>query len=495
MILTFAVVFLSPLFLPLPIPISLLFFHPFTLSLNFTPTSYNPPSVAEFDTSNVTLHWGRGNLSAPVHVFEHGISSRDHIISFSPLCLETDPHHPYQYRTLFHNDSTVACSTLHETDCSKSYFLSRVLPDLHIPPSTSSETITSLSSSSSSSAVWVDGLTVLQAWRFSGANVAHFSDEVLHLHHVLQHISLYAPHSLANITDNGNSRVIALPAEKLIPQFSDPARRQRFHQALLAATVHPREITNAPSLYSAATMPLGSVAVVTGNDTDESSPRFTCFRRAIVPGYMKGRFFMSDFEYPSTSTSTSISTKSSTPADLLSLSRLIELSATPPLNISAGSTGIVLLHRAHGKRRLFDSNSLHLLHSELSRQAARKRLPFDVVDFSGMSFSAQVSAVSRSRLAVGLHGANLVNAMHLPPGAALLELFPYGFMHDMYAGAGNAGVRYDSYTFERPGVPKCENKDAKVCRLYYRDATIKASKSDIRAIGYKLRALLDAHAE
>jgi len=68
-----------------------------------------------------------------------------------------------------------------------------------------------------------------------------------------------------------------------------------------------------------------------------------------------------------------------------------------------------------------------------------------VVKFAGLSFEAQVKAVENAAIAIGIHGANLVNAMFLPPRAQLVEIFPYRFDHDLFKYGSTAGLRYKSY--------------------------------------------------
>jgi hypothetical protein len=56
-----------------------------------------------------------------------------------------------------------------------------------------------------------------------------------------------------------------------------------------------------------------------------------------------------------------------------------------------------------------------------------------------------VEIIQQSNVLISLHGAQLVYAPLLPPWqAALIELFPYGFQHDMYAHGGGAPLHYFS---------------------------------------------------
>jgi len=49
-----------------------------------------------------------------------------------------------------------------------------------------------------------------------------------------------------------------------------------------------------------------------------------------------------------------------------------------------------------------------------------------------MTFREQIAILSTCRVAVGMHGSILIMALFLPPGAALVEIFPYGISAENY---------------------------------------------------------------
>lgn len=138
----------------------------------------------------------------------------------------------------------------------------------------------------------------------------------------------------------------------------------------------------------------------------------------------------------------------------------------------------------------------------LSTIASDNGCSFEVVNFSNMSFSDQYAEMRRDvRLAIGIHGANIVNAMFLRPGAALVELFPYGFDHDMYKRGGNAGVRYEGYSMSTSTVEPFKDirkfksilectRRVNECKAHYRDAKLNATRKDLDVIERLVRRQL-----
>jgi len=75
-------------------------------------------------------------------------------------------------------------------------------------------------------------------------------------------------------------------------------------------------------------------------------------------------------------------------------------------------------------------------------------------DITRSSVQRLVEMIQRTHVLISVHGAQLVYASLLPPWrSALIELFPYGFQHDMYAHAGGAPVHYFSVEGDSPPIP------------------------------------------
>eukprot|EP00168_Porphyra_purpurea_P020572 TRINITY_DN870_c2_g1_i3.p4 TRINITY_DN870_c2_g1~~TRINITY_DN870_c2_g1_i3.p4 ORF type:complete len:131 (+),score=46.81 TRINITY_DN870_c2_g1_i3:1122-1514(+) len=120
-----------------------------------------------------------------------------------------------------------------------------------------------------------------------------------------------------------------------------------------------------------------------------------------------------------------------------------------------------------------------------------------------MSFTKQLNAVLHSAVLIGVHGANLVNTMYAPPGAELLEIFPYRFTHNMYVRGGESGLGYTSVSLDETGqrdfegVGKYPNIKACMeqsidCKVWYRadERALMLSDGDVKAIEVALEAAI-----
>lgn len=81
------------------------------------------------------------------------------------------------------------------------------------------------------------------------------------------------------------------------------------------------------------------------------------------------------------------------------------------------------------------------------------------VDLISTLFMPIVSpqAMKDVAIAIGVHGANLVNCVLQPPYTVLLELMPYQFEHLMYVEAGHAGIKY--YTHQMTTGVEAPNRN------------------------------------
>lgn len=137
----------------------------------------------------------------------------------------------------------------------------------------------------------------------------------------------------------------------------------------------------------------------------------------------------------------------------------------------------ILLRSQRSKRRLTSRGRLWFRNTlrELANKYSMQLI--DVRTTSEMSFAEQVKAVRDLGAAVGLHGANMVNTVFMPPGAAIFEIFPWRYVRYYYAGGGNSGLRY---SFHEPagGMEKnCSFLD-KTCFMKYRESVIYLTEKD-----------------
>ena len=75
----------------------------------------------------------------------------------------------------------------------------------------------------------------------------------------------------------------------------------------------------------------------------------------------------------------------------------------------------------------------------------------DIVTFGLLSFREQIAAVSDAAGLVGISGSDMVNAMFMPDGAALIEIFPLNrgvpiINPELYNVARMLGLTYQRYT-------------------------------------------------
>ncbi len=113
-----------------------------------------------------------------------------------------------------------------------------------------------------------------------------------------------------------------------------------------------------------------------------------------------------------------------------------------------------------------------------------------------MSLKDQIAQIRDVGVAVGLHGANMVNTMFMPAGGAMFEIFPWRYVRFYYAAGLNSGLRY-SFHEPESGVDKHCNFD-KYCFMRYRESVIYLSDRDRAQIRTRLenaiKHVADLHA-
>lgn len=86
---------------------------------------------------------------------------------------------------------------------------------------------------------------------------------------------------------------------------------------------------------------------------------------------------------------------------------------------------ITMNHRGGVKeKRGFSPEGFKRFNAMLSRIATEHNLEFRIATFEHQSFEQQIRIMQSSGIVVGLHGANMMNAIFLPPLSSLLEIFP-----------------------------------------------------------------------
>lgn len=355
-----------------------------------------------------------------------------------------------------------------------------------------------------SSIHWVNGLTVLQVLEKNCGNIAHFSGRALMLQHIIENIAAYAapPSTIEN--------VLIVPTYHIMKRFLYPHNYGFWHKSLLTALVAPAHYTigtlgnflyreHKDSYNGTQRVQLLHNFSISGSVAD--GKEYVCFRRAIVPGYLKARFFVDDVEYPSMKPSlqSPIFEAPQIPRDSLRLRERVSAVFHQTPKFPNMKKEIVFLDRT-GSRRVFAEETKAQIMELFKKVSSEKGYTLKVVSFNNMTFTEQYNTMEGVALAAGIHGANLVNTMFMPPLAVLIELFPFGFMHDMYINGGNAGLKYFKYQmatglpFKGPKmyrtVEQCikYNRD---CKVHYRDSVLQVTPSDLTALETLLRQAVD----
>lgn len=351
---------------------------------------------------------------------------------------------------------------------------------------------------------WVEGLTVLQVLEKNCGNIAHFAGRVMLLQHLIDNINAYAgpPSRVMN--------VLILPTFHIMKRFLYPRNYEFWHKNLLQALVAPSTYTigtlgnflyrdSKPRAKSAALVQLLHNFSIEGSG--EEDKKFVCFRRAVIPGFLKGRFFINDMEYPSTKPSLQSSKKGApdVPRDSLRMRERVSALFDNTPAFAKREKEIMLLDRG-GSRRVFGKEAREKVLSMMEKVAKEKGYKFTVTKFEKMKFVDQYQAMKKVSIAVGIHGANLVNTMFMPPLSVLFEIFPFGFRHGMYVNGGNSGLKYVSYmmkngtAFDGPKLYKSVDQCIRLnqqCKVHYRDATLNVNDDDLTEIEEILKGAIE----
>ncbi|CAN8064551.1 unnamed protein product [Agarophyton chilense] len=350
---------------------------------------------------------------------------------------------------------------------------------------------------------WVEGVTVLQIMEKNCGNIAHFAGRLLFLQHILENIAAYVSKP-ANV-----DQVLILPTHHIMKRFLYPQNYEFWHKTMLTALLAPSKLavgTLGNFLYRRSKAkdlrePLVQLLHNYSLEGSDSSKKYVCFRKAVIPGFLKGRFFVNDMEYPSTRPSLQSVSKGapSMPRDSLRMRERVSALVRQTPVLERMRKEIVLLDR-NGSRRVFETGTRSKMIDLFTSVGKEKGYEFKIVDFAKKPFEEQYKMVSGSAIAIGIHGANLVNTMFMPPLSVLIELFPYGFWHAMYANGGNSGLKYFGYEMKTGpayhglskfrSVPQCIRYD-NGCKLHYRDAHVIATDEDTKAVEAILRSAME----
>lgn len=95
------------------------------------------------------------------------------------------------------------------------------------------------------------------------------------------------------------------------------------------------------------------------------------------------------------------------------------------LSSMTDSSYVVLCSREHNRLIINELDLSLAIARQLNKRVVR-------VSMATHSFKEQVQLISKASALIGVHGSMLIMAMFLPPGASLIELFPFGINPDNY---------------------------------------------------------------
>lgn len=369
------------------------------------------------------------------------------------------------------------------------------------------------------STVWIRGYSIVQILDISCGNIAHYLGKILFLQHILDNFNIYSNHS-----SQPPSKVFIVPARQLLKRFMYPKDYQFYHLQFLESIVAPFKVvisslSSILSSYSSGSTESSSHNVHVLHNLSTDIKQHVCFENAVVPSLLKGRFFVNDREYPSEkpsmesahrapSTSTPASAIAHADVEIPSIPRdslMFRQRVNDYLNLTQSNIQrkkkIILIDR-RGQRRVFDQESKERVERLMNDLATSASYEFSVAAFDGLDFKDQVSMMQGVAIAVGIHGANLVNAVYMPPLSVLVEVFPFGFKHGMYEHGGNSGLVYLSHTMvsgdrfddldNYQSVQHCI-QSSHDCKMHYRDLPLEATEEDIIQLEYILRKAIKWH--
>lgn len=431
----------------------------------------------------------------PTHAFniihEMGNYPADYVSIYSPICIDTATHSGSLFLgeticTKSANGVSVSARNCSNVDSTyRNFSLIRIEPQLR-----SVEWLRHNRENIS----WINQPTILQTLTDDCQNIAHFTRRILCLFHIIQNYKIYSP--------NGQRpSIITMPEEQMSTAFVHPHTFNMYISGFFDIVISPHkaQIGTFHDVIARSSKTNDSFVQVINRNT---SPRergstfdkkFICFQHGIVPNYMRGRFFVnhSDYVMRSSNIFPAEAERSAVhvPKDSISFREKVSAILNENKQIYRYERVIKFLDRSGTKKRLLFPESRRSLTAVIENEARANGFEFEICDFQKMKFLDQCRSIKNTSIAVGIHGANLVNTMFMPPMAVLLEIFPFGFHHEkMYVNGGNSGLKYYSYTVKEgnlysgaknfTSIDLCIRKNQS-CHHFYRDAAVKICHADL----------------
>ncbi|KAA8491140.1 hypothetical protein FVE85_4557 [Porphyridium purpureum] len=352
--------------------------------------------------------------------------------------------------------------------------------------------------------------TVVYLFKGAAANIAHYAGRIAYL----QHLISYSPQLFGYPVENVLLRMSGTVWNKT---FS--AQMDSWQQGMTRLVAFPLQFMDEPIHEESTVSDLRRPGIHVMPDGMGFPSAVVCYQRGIIPSFLKGRFVIPDSEiadpessnsslprwdaaadremnvpYPADMTHEMQLEKGNLAADQPSDAHILRIKYSLSLSIARPKNPFELVYLARYGRREFSTLAEWALERSLKRLAFENNLAYRKVDFGSMlTFREQMLAVQNAVVAVGLHGANLVNTVFMDARACMVEIFPLGFDHIMYKDGAGSGLGYFKVSIETGAEyehlslyanrNECMSKDPD-CKLWYRsdDRTIALSRKDQLAI-------------
>lgn len=440
------------------------------------------------------LVWNHDQLKNPAvteQFFEIGTRHREHISVYKPLCLDVENRKAISFK------SKSVCGGFNR---SESWFLKHCQSlkawsktDSRLPFQSESKPLKWLDDHKRDIS-WIPDVTVVQYISYAGGNIAHYAGHVLHLHHVLENIASYSTQK----SQQNRRNVLIIGGKGLETVFGDRNQKNQYHWGFLNAILGQSISVGNIEHFRTQTLEQRNFAEVVLNFSDNvhrntdtgSKVQIICFENVIVPGYAKGRFFLNDYEYQAFKKNMSNeSWRKDIPSDRLALtSRLENMVRRHNIPVSSTKKKIAWLDRT-GRKRVFNADVKQMIVSMIRNVANEHNYAFNIIGFHGMDFLEQYTVMRDVHIAVGVHGANLVNSIFMnDPASSLIEILPYRFSHNLYVNAGNSGLRYFKYQllsgYDYEHINKFKSIESCLhfsieCKTHYRDVVMNVTSDDL----------------
>ncbi|KAA8496569.1 hypothetical protein FVE85_0298 [Porphyridium purpureum] len=349
---------------------------------------------------------------------------------------------------------------------------------------------------------FISGTTVLAIFKRSDHNIAHFAGRIMYVFHLLMNHEGWRIPEIQNI-------IITVQGQPLIWDMlvnHSKGIQMSWQGVLTEIITYPDEpiMENVSKFLKNDTSEGGRRVLIVNQLADLTAHSSVRFERLVTAGFLKGRFFVEDMNLPRREQRTlparPIDEFPGISADSWKFHSQVEMWSRGDVerakyfSFESGNTislRIVFLHRAQSGNtlRMIDQNSFRFVVDTLREFGRLHNIPFEVVTFDNMTVYEQIRTMRHVSLAIGIHGANLVNSLYMPRLAALLEIFPFKFDHEMYRNGGQGSLWYDALHLAQgvhhPSVTKGTFASAEACILastackkFYRDAKVSFSAED-----------------